>query len=665
MSSTFKYAPLEPRLNQIRLIELHSGVPEDAIHCTIRVQSLDDNPQYEALSYAWGELFSDEAIILDNQHFAVSTTLLFALRNIQCQDRTRTLWVDALSIDQKNGSEKEWQVSNMGEIFKKCTGALLWIGKDSERSDACCPFRNQSHCDHCIGTVGSDVVWSSNDRPSSVKHKQSRKDTSRRLSLSSGSYGQAKCKHLKCRWHGKRPKISKAVHLMKSLEQDKHLHEIPALRHTGLPREKLEYEIMEPLMALGALMSRRWWTRMWTVQEAALPPTSTLCWGRSTYSLEKMATSAERLFFHSQNCCSAFFASLIQRLDKLSCDEATMNALFNFQKHVHALELTRRWIRNPGTNINLMDCLYNFHDRISKYPRDKIFACLGLSPSKFGIKANYGITDQQLYRDISLHLLRSCSDRSLSVLWRESEPTNSLPSWVKEFNRETTALNRRARSKHYNACNGGKIQPPDYIDGVLSFLGTKVDILKDVTQNAHSASTYSGCQFSTFREWARFLTLNDRQSPYSPGVTWIDAFARTLSGDVHGLCQEGCGLDEQKLTGFVRSLMKKRPRNGLVETSLAQELNTSAAGRKMFKTERGRIGLGPKWMQPGDEVWVLSGGTVPFIFRPLSFRNIEGRGVEQPNSQKHHVVVGDCYIQGIMFGEAVPATTLHEYVFLE
>lgn len=665
--------PLQRHLNDIRLIELHPESSGDSIRCTVRVQSLNDHPEYEALSYAWGESGRDSTITLNGYPFPVSTSLLSALQNIRNQRSRRTLWVDALSIDQHNDSEKEWQVSIMGTIFEKCSKGLLWVGEEFEPGDAWCPAKNPNHHNHCASAIKLHGPCSYNidkqhaNQASSGKRKPVRRDSNRRRSFSSGSHGLVKCKHLNCRWHGRRPSISKAQELMKLLENDEHLYDIRALNHPSQPREKLEFEIMEPLIALGALMSRSWWTRMWTVQEAALPPVSTLCWGKSTYSLENMAKSAERLFFHSQNCCSAFFASLIQRLDELSCDEATVNALFNFQKHVHTLELTRRWIRKPDANINLMDCLYSFHNRKSNHPRDKIFACLGLSPSRFGLKADYAINEQQLYKETSLHLLRSCPDRSLSVLWRESEPTASHPSWVKEFDRETTALNRRARSEHYNASNGGTIQLVDHTGGVLSFLGTKVDVLSDVTENANSASTYSGCQFSAFRKWAQLLKTKECQLSYGASVTWLDVFARTLSGDVHKLRPDhsGLGLSEEKLQDFVQSLTNKTPENDLIETSLVQELNTSAAERKMFITKQGRIGLGPKWMQSEDEVWVLSGGSVPFILRPLASQNTEEHGMEQPSVQKHHVVIGDCYVQGIMFGEAVSATTLNQHVFLK
>ena len=55
-------------------------------------------------------------------------------------------------------------------------------------------------------------------------------------------------------------------------------------------------------------------------------------------------------------------------------------------------------------------------------------------------------------------------------------------------------------------------------------------------------------------------------------------------------------------------------------------------------TENGYMGLGsPK---VGDEVWVLFGGDLPFILRP------------GPDDSSH-TLIGDCYVQGIMNGEAM------------
>jgi len=60
--------------------------------------------------------------------------------------------------------------------------------------------------------------------------------------------------------------------------------------------------------------------------------------------------------------------------------------------------------------------------------------------------------------------------------------------------------------------------------------------------------------------------------------------------------------------------------------------------RRAFTTaSRGYIGIGPPSLEPGDGVFVLRGGRVPFILRKI--RENEFR------------VVGECYVHGIMYGE--------------
>ena len=53
----------------------------------------------------------------------------------------------------------------------------------------------------------------------------------------------------------------------------------------------------------------------------------------------------------------------------------------------------------------------------------------------------------------------------------------------------------------------------------------------------------------------------------------------------------------------------------------------------------GHIGIGPPTMQTGDVVAVLFGGYTPFVLRP--------------DEGGQWSLVGECYVQGIMEGEAV------------
>ena len=62
--------------------------------------------------------------------------------------------------------------------------------------------------------------------------------------------------------------------------------------------------------------------------------------------------------------------------------------------------------------------------------------------------------------------------------------------------------------------------------------------------------------------------------------------------------------------------------------------------RKLFITASGHLGLGPDWMKPGHELCVLAGSPMPVILNP---------------EENYHEFIGDCFVDGIMEGEAVEA----------
>lgn len=62
--------------------------------------------------------------------------------------------------------------------------------------------------------------------------------------------------------------------------------------------------------------------------------------------------------------------------------------------------------------------------------------------------------------------------------------------------------------------------------------------------------------------------------------------------------------------------------------------------RLLYATAKGRIGIGPTKLCLADQVWILPGSTMPLILRPVG----EGR----------FEVIGESYVYGVMFGEAVP-----------
>lgn len=100
-------------------------------------------PGFEALSYTWRSENPDEdCIVRDGSEQSSSTFLLrlggnlaSALRHLRQRDTMRTLWIDAICINQGDLKEREEQVSRMANIYNLASRVVVWLGVGSEDSD--------------------------------------------------------------------------------------------------------------------------------------------------------------------------------------------------------------------------------------------------------------------------------------------------------------------------------------------------------------------------------------------------------------------------------------------------------------------------------------------------------------------------------------------------
>jgi hypothetical protein len=85
--------------------------------------------------------------------------------------------------------------------------------------------------------------------------------------------------------------------------------------------------------------------------------------------------------------------------------------------------------------------------------------------------------------------------------------------------------------------------------------------------------------------------------------------------------------------------------------------------RRMFLKINGFLYMGPDCVREGDIVYVLSGGDLPYLTRPVQPKTkafYDNEGTIQPhNSQqsiaKYYYLVGECYVEGLMRGEVIAA----------
>ncbi|CAG9946104.1 unnamed protein product [Clonostachys rosea f. rosea IK726] len=117
----YDYSPLDPGSSEFRLLELIPGLEDEEIRCMLAHSALDNNPSYEALSYLWGDQQDRRQILLGEARFSVTSNLHAALRRLRDPRHSRTLWVDAICINQSDNDEKTMQAVNI----IKALGRLL------------------------------------------------------------------------------------------------------------------------------------------------------------------------------------------------------------------------------------------------------------------------------------------------------------------------------------------------------------------------------------------------------------------------------------------------------------------------------------------------------------------------------------------------------------
>lgn len=141
MTSSYRYSPLRST-RSIRLLILEASADENSV-LKARVQdvSLDSPPLYEAISYVWGVTDSascpassviqleDESLVGNMGSINISPNCRAVLKRLRQHDEPKTLWIDAISIDQENIVEKSTQIPLMGEVYSKAYRALIWLGE--------------------------------------------------------------------------------------------------------------------------------------------------------------------------------------------------------------------------------------------------------------------------------------------------------------------------------------------------------------------------------------------------------------------------------------------------------------------------------------------------------------------------------------------------------
>lgn len=108
--------------------------------------------EYSAVSYTWGNnAFSHQLFVRHDAqsrhclHITASVDSL--LRHLRVPYKPRTLWIDAVCLNQQDETEKTQQIPLMGRIYSDAKRVHIWLG-DDEAEKAARAFTIIRHIEH-------------------------------------------------------------------------------------------------------------------------------------------------------------------------------------------------------------------------------------------------------------------------------------------------------------------------------------------------------------------------------------------------------------------------------------------------------------------------------------------------------------------------------------
>jgi len=135
-SNRYTYLPFRDN-HSIRLLTLFPSSDGLLLRCNLEEVGLNSSPDYEAISYVWGDNDMPASIICDSSGKEISITrnLEAVLIRFRQSTQPRRLWVDGICMNQQDLGERSQQVKLMGRIYREASKVLIWLGDEDQDTE--------------------------------------------------------------------------------------------------------------------------------------------------------------------------------------------------------------------------------------------------------------------------------------------------------------------------------------------------------------------------------------------------------------------------------------------------------------------------------------------------------------------------------------------------
>ena len=438
--------------DHIRLINILPANRGSAIKLSIEHADINSHPEYECLSYAWGEDDHKLSVTIDDSSLLVTATLYVALEHLRHASQERKIWIDAVCINQKDIAERNSQVAIMRKIYKNATRVIVWIGPATESSEQAMEFLEMlatarkhrkwytidwsKHGQKVTEPANSPTYWDKlKSRLIQVNASLTRRFHQNKEPKPDPPKPTPKPKpdpdpRLQQLRERRREQFNGYIEAVKTAEATKHDFVVtgyPILYDMdGNPYDKYFKSEWEPYWeALDELLTRPWWERTWIVQEI---------WCASDAVLQCGTSIIEWKTFQMAMDYSEAWDDIGDALEGMK-----RQSQWDKLRRRYTLAINLAKARVNGSSLSSL--LWNTWDRASTDPKDKVFVVLGLVGDTQGISVapDYRKSMEQVYRETAHHII--ANEGRLDILLAASgiHGNDGLPSWVPDWRREAYA----------------------------------------------------------------------------------------------------------------------------------------------------------------------------------------------------------------------------------
>lgn len=678
------YTRLQQDPFEIRLLQILTDA-SDTIVCRLSTVQLDSAPEYQCLSYVWGEqewhpikvMVNDEPE-LKTLHVTKNLAGFLQLASAHPDDahvpKESYLWIDAISINQQNEVEKGSQVREMGSIYSRASRVVAWLGW-------------QSSCD---GSAHEG------DRDEKAMNEISAEAAVEYIREFAGAFS---------RWSKMEGGVVERKSRVQQLSQysflDSRMYDMLQVRRPA----------REMWAAIAQLLRRAWFGRAWIVQEVVLAKSLILVCGSQSLPWDDLL----QLWDFLED--SGWGNKLIQS-GKTGTQMLPMSRVGTFAKmrqlrhHIESEWQEYVALQGESPSLDQREVYLMFQSLIvwtrpweALQARDKVFAPLTLLRKIIGRIGNtevpdpdYGTPVVQLYTEITGQILENVS--TLDLLCHREDASHrqidGLPSWVPDYtclvaftsvavaDLTTDVVPGMPKSCEFSPLDwtlklrGCVLDTVKRLGPPLDPMGASSDFrmliefcetLDALYENGQDRCEvlwrtliidFDGQNFPARSEMAasckRYLQWRTMCAVY--GVE-VDAIATTPESWVEWKCfdrlqssssQAALSIPSvQELADFAQGVRKMANDNDLDRIdSLWKPLDTFATAlsrahhsKSLCVSDRELLCFGPASTEPGDQIWFVFGCRMPLMLRPVGDQAVRRR----------LRLVGETYVHGYMQGE--------------